>query len=453
MMLSLPRRIAQSFKIIATQGLLLGGLVLGTSSSANAGWEVQWIDSFDGTGVDWRNWNAQTKANYNNEVQCYTSDDYSDERNYEVSDGTLKIIARKKLHSCATLGGQTKSWTSGRLNSKDKQEFLYGRIEARIRFHNLEGGTWPAFWMLENRIAEQPVKGDGDNVGWPNPGAGEIDVWEWFSNEPSTYITNFFNSSGCGSEVRYHYPNGADDVLDWHKYALEWTPETIDFYMNETLVASQNVTGCQQYNEPMFILLNVAMGGNLGGSIDPALQTATMEVDYVAHCQSTDDNTVKYCDESTPKNESLVPQSPLPEAQLTLSQQGKQTHVVDPFGGEVVVTLDVDLSDEQIQEYSLHWQADDIPSPVMQGYTLSFEPESLLDNDYPVKVTLMHATDEDLNINDELIITIQSNQDESDTPDSSEPTTPTTSSSGGSGSIPTIFGLTVLLFLRRKVRN
>ncbi|MCJ2376307.1 glycoside hydrolase family 16 protein [Vibrio sp. ZSDZ34] len=454
MMLRLPRRIIQSFKIIATQGVLLGGLVLVTSSPATAGWEVQWIDSFEGSGVDWRNWNPQTKANYNNEVQCYTSDDYSDERNYDVSDGTLKIIARKKLHSCATLGGQTKSWTSGRLNSKDKQEFLYGRIEARIRFHNLEGGTWPAFWMLENRIAEQPVKGDGDNVGWPNPGAGEIDVWEWFSNEPSTYITNFFNSSGCGSEVRYHYPNGADDVLDWHKYALEWTPESIDFYMNETLVASQNVTGCQQYNEPMFILLNVAMGGNLGGSIDPALQTATMEVDYVAHCLSTDDNTAVYCDESTPKNESLIPPSPLPETQLSLHQNGEETEIVDPFGGEVVVTLQVELSDEQVQEYSIYWQADDIPSPSMQGYTFSFEPESMLNDDYRLKVSLIHDTDEALDINNELIIQVRRNQKEPEADKSDSETTeipPTsTSSSGGSGSIPTLFGLLALLFLRRK---
>lgn len=269
------------------------------TAPAFAGWEVQWIDKFDGDGVNWDNWTAQTKANYNNEVQCYTDDDFSDARNYDVSDGTLKIIARKKTQNCATLGGQQKTWTSGRLNSKDKQEFQYGRIESRIRFHNLEAGSWPAFWLLENRIAQQPNKGDNDFSHWPSAGAGEIDVWEWFSNQPSSYITNFFNTSGCGSEYRYTYPNGAQDVLDWHSYAMEWSVNKIDFFIDEHLVVSQDLRSCTQYQEPMFALLNVAMGGMLGGVIDPNLQQVTMEVDYIAHCKVTSINDEQYCNEST----------------------------------------------------------------------------------------------------------------------------------------------------------
>lgn len=289
--------------LLTSKALVLGGVLM-TPLLAQAGWEVHWIDTFEGDRVNWNNWTAQTQANYNNEVQCYTDDDYSDERNYDVSNGTLKIIARKKTQSCATLGGQMKTWTSGRLNSKDKQEFLYGRLEARIRFHQLEGGTWPAFWMLENRIAEQPIKGDGDNVGWPNKGASEIDVWEWFSNEPDTYITNFFNYAGCGHEYRYSYPNGAQDVQDWHRYAIEWTKDRVDFYIDELLVTTHDLRYCDRYEEPMFALLNVAMGGNLGGSIDPSLEMATMEVDYIAHCQPSNTNHVTFCDEDTPVPES-----------------------------------------------------------------------------------------------------------------------------------------------------
>jgi len=282
-------------------------LVFGLSSllmctSALAGWEINFIDKFDGTGVDWKNWTAQTDANFNNEVQCYTDDDISVNKNFDVSDGTLKIIARKQQVNCAGLNNQSKSWTSGRINSKDKREFLYGRIESRIRFHNLEGGTWPAFWMLENRIAESPRKNDNDTIHWPNPGAGEIDVWEWFANSPSTYITNFFNTGGasCGNEVRYSYPNGASDVLAWHDYAIEWDENNISFYMDDTLVTSHNISACPQYKEPMFVLLNVAMGGNLGGNIDAALNKATMEVDYLAHCTVTNHNNATRCNESTP---------------------------------------------------------------------------------------------------------------------------------------------------------
>jgi len=276
--------------------------VLAVAGPVSAGWQIQWIDRFEGDGVNWNNWTAQTRANFNNEVQCYTDDDSSPVRNYEVSNGTLKIIARRGSIQCPGLNGATRSWSSGRINSKDKREFLYGRVEARIRFHNLEGGTWPAFWMLENRIDEQPIAGDGDNVGWPNPGASEIDVWEWFANDPDSYIINFFNTGGfaCGFERRHEYANGPTDVLDWHVYAMEWTADNINFFMDGEQVASFNMQGCDVYEEPMFVLLNVAMGGNLGGTIDPDLDLATMEVDYVAHCQQSETSDATACNEDTP---------------------------------------------------------------------------------------------------------------------------------------------------------
>jgi beta-glucanase (GH16 family) len=272
-------------KLLVTS-VLFAFIALPTS----AGWEVQWQDQFDGTGVNWDNWTAQIQANFNNEVQCYTDDDSSENKNYDVSDGTLKIVARRQEIECPGLDGQRKSWTSGRLNSKDKSEMLYGRIESRIRFHNLEAGTWPAFWMLENRIAENPIMNDDDFINWPNPGAGEIDVWEWYARNPDSYITNFFNTNGCAGEVRYTYPGGRSDVRNWHNYAIEWDQDEISFYIDDVQVVTQDMSSCPQYEEPMFVLLNVAMGGALGGDIDPNLDMATMEVDYVAHCTSSSES-------------------------------------------------------------------------------------------------------------------------------------------------------------------
>ncbi|MGR5284330.1 glycoside hydrolase family 16 protein [Vibrio maritimus] len=313
-------------------GLMLGALVAGViAPKAHAGWEVHWIDTFEGEGVNWDNWTAQTQANYNNEVQCYTDDDVSESRNYDVSDGTLKIIARKQTNQCMTLGGQTKTWTSGRLNSKDKREFLYGRIEARIRFHDLEGGTWPAFWMLENRIAEQPVKGDNDNVGWPNSGASEIDVWEWFSNQPQSYITNFFNTAGCGAEYRHPYTNGAQDVLDWHRYAIEWDRDSIAFFIDDQEVIRHDVSQCPRYKEPMFVLLNVAMGGMLGGQIDPNLQLATMEVDYIAHCQLAESSDYEHCDETTSRIDPNIEIPELPTAPAIAEENGGSASMLSLF--------------------------------------------------------------------------------------------------------------------------
>lgn len=285
--------------------ILAAGLLV--SGFASAGWEVKWIDPFAGNGVDWDSWTAQTTANYNNEAQCYTDDDFSELRNYEVSDGTLKIISRRMAIDCPGQNGRLRGWTSGRLNSKDKREFLYGRVEARIRFHNLEAGTWPAFWMLEGRINEQPVAGDGDNVGWPNPGASEIDVWEWVGREPDKYIINFFNTGGfaCGREVRHEYAGGAADVLDWNVYAMEWTADQIRFFINEQEIVTFDMRGCDVYEEPMFVLINLAMGGTLGGEIDPGLDQAMLEVDYIAHCQESEDSDATGCNESTPGAENF----------------------------------------------------------------------------------------------------------------------------------------------------
>lgn len=285
---------------IVKRGLFLAVVAMVISSSVNAGWEVEWIDKFDQSSVDWRYWTAQVQANYNNEKQCYTDDQSTGDRNLDVSNGTLKIIARKKQVACTGLNGQQREWTSARLNTKDKREFLYGRLEARIKFDTLDGGVWPAFWALENRIAEHPLKGDNDTVHWPNPGAGEIDIWEWFSNQGNSYITNFFNASGCGGEYRPAYAGGAADVTDFHVYAMEWYAHEIRFLMDETLVRTVDVKDCPQYKEPMFLLINLAVGGNLGGDIDPALTKSTLEIDYIAHCTKTDENVHAYCNESTP---------------------------------------------------------------------------------------------------------------------------------------------------------
>jgi beta-glucanase (GH16 family) len=387
---------------------LMSLLSLLITTPTMAGWEVSYIDTFSGDSVNWQNWTAQIDANFNNEVQCYTDDDSSINKNFDVSDGTLKIIARKQQTNCAGLNNQSRDWTSGRINGKDKREFLYGRIESRIRFHNLEGGTWPAFWMLENRIAESPRKNDDDFVNWPNPGAGEIDVWEWFANSPSTYITNFFNTGGgsCGNEVRFAYPNGANDVLDWHDYAIEWDENNISFYMDDTLVTSHNVSNCPQYKEPMFVLLNVAMGGNLGGAIDPSLSKVTMEVDYLAHCTSTNQNNATRCNESTPavyadddndgieNNLDNCPNTPsgeivdengcvedivnlAPVVSLVMTQANVTVSSIDITGG--LVEISANATDENTDDIlSYIWLiSGNIPSPTIDGGMVSFDPSSM----------------------------------------------------------------------------
>ena len=332
--------------------LSLGAFSLGIiAQPAVAGWQTEWIDTFDGTGVDWNNWTAQTEANYNAEIQCYTADDTSPDRNYDVSGGTLTIIARRQMINCPGLP-EIRDWSSGRLNSKDKREFQYGRLEARIRVLDTKGGSWPAFWMLENRIAEQPIAGDNDFVNWPNPGAGEIDVWEWFSNDPGRYITNFYNNSGgclSGNDVRYSYPSGVLDVQDWHDYAIEWDANQARFYIDDILVRNQNLSICGQYEEPMFVLLNVAIGGTLGGAVDPTMTQARMEVEYVAHCTATAANSATRCNESTPRA----------FTGLTIFETAERADWAawDDGGGTPGIVIDSDMTYAEAMEFSINGSA------------------------------------------------------------------------------------------------
>lgn len=413
-------------------------LLVGMSYPANAGWQVQWMDDFTGTGVNWDKWTAQIQANYNNEIQCYTDDDSSENRNYEVSNGTLKIIARRQNTACVGLGGQQKSWTSGRLNSKDKAEFLYGRVEARIRFLNQEKGTWPAFWMLENRIAEDPKKNDNDFINWPNPGAGEIDVWEWFSNRPDSYITNFFNTSGCGAEVLYNYPGGGGDVSQWHNYAIERSATKIAFYIDDILVTQHDVTNCAQYKEPMFVLLNVAIGGSLGGNVDPSLNQATMEVDYVGYCTATESNDFAYCNESTITDldddadgvlnaSDLCPETPIgasvddigcssvqevnvaPSVSLQLQQNNVSVTEVDDSGGPVSINAQVNDANEQ-DSFVLTWQTAAIVEPQISDVSLVFDPLNLSAGSYTVSVEVRDDGNPSLASNASITFDIIANQ-------------------------------------------
>jgi beta-glucanase (GH16 family) len=377
-----------------------------------AGWETHWIDKFDRTSVNYNIWTAEIQADYTGTEECYTDDETPQTGNLEVSNGTLKITARKGDINCPGLGGKPKTWTSGRLNSKDKAEFLYGRIEARLKFSNLESGLWPAFWALEGRISEPPIKGDDDNVPWPNPGAGEIDIWEWMAQYPSTYFNAFHNIEGdnptnpkCGKTRAPALPGGATDIQQWHTYAMEWTKTSINFYMDENLMSFNDVSECAQYKEPMFALINIQIG-NAGGPIDPKLDNATMEIDYVAHCLATETNNFTGCNESTPAqqdddsdgvrnlddlclstpanavidingcaaNETAI--NVAPEVTLKITQNGVNVKNIATNAGTVVLTATV--SDRNLSDtHTYAWTLNGLTGVTQNANTISFDPGTL----------------------------------------------------------------------------
>ena len=236
-----------------------------------------WSDEFNGNGVvDNNNWYHQTQliagnSWANNEQQHYT--DRID--NSYVSNGTLKIVAKGETYNDQ---GVTKQYTSARLNSKFS--FQYGRVEVRAKLPSI-AGTWPAIWLLGKNINE-----DGaywDNLGYGNstwPYCGEIDIME--PNIPKTEILGTWHwDNGSG----YFYNSGSIEITnqetsqEFHVYSLEWSCNSMKIYLDDVLINQMDTF--TPFDKEFYILFNVAMGGNLGGTIIPNFNQDQMEIDYV----------------------------------------------------------------------------------------------------------------------------------------------------------------------------
>lgn len=238
-------------------------------------YQLVWSDEFDGTALNTANWNIEVNGNGggNQELQYYTSRP----TNLRVENGILIIEAHKENY-------QGKRYTSARINTMNKQTFLYGKIEARIAFPS-GGGTWPAFWMMGQ---------DYSRVGWP--ACGEIDIVEHVGNEPNmnTHALHYPYKSGgnCWSVQKQH----ENIENQYHTYAIEWLQEEeygrdiIRFLYDGQLQAVQSETLENMdneffwpFNKPHFILLNMAIGGSMGGQVNEQIfnQPIQMKVDWV----------------------------------------------------------------------------------------------------------------------------------------------------------------------------
>jgi beta-glucanase (GH16 family) len=219
-----------------------------------------WSDEFDGTSVNTANWNINTgNPGVNNELEYYQPD------NVTVTGGNLVITARQQ-----SVGGQP--YTSGKLDTYGKFSTTYGRIEARIKLPMVQG-TWPAFWMLGNNV--------NTGAGWPT--CGEIDIMEHVNTTNTILGTMHWN--GGNGHVQY----GSSTTTtpgDYHVYAVEWDNASIRWYVDNTLYVTgniaNNINNTGAFHLPFFIILNLAMGGDLPGStIDNGSLPTTMMVDYV----------------------------------------------------------------------------------------------------------------------------------------------------------------------------
>ncbi len=173
-------------------------------------------------------------------------------------------------------------YTSARLITANKIEFAYGRIEARIKVPS-GAGLWPAFWMLGTNI---------DEVGWPQ--SGEIDIMEYVGRVPNEIFgtihgPGYSGGNGFGNP----YDLGEPVANDYHTFAIEWAPDTIRWYVDGILyheAAPEDVApNAWVFNHPFYLILNLAIGGNFGGKVDPELTfPRDMLVDYVRVYQAAD---------------------------------------------------------------------------------------------------------------------------------------------------------------------
>ena len=234
-------------------------------------YQLVWSDEFNGSSLDESNWTPQIGGNGwgNQEAQYYT--DRSE--NLRVENGCLVIEARKEQYE----GNQ---YTSARIYSKGKREFCYGKLEASISLPS-GGGLWPAFWTLGNR------------GGWPN--CGEIDIMEYVGNAPNRILGTLHTvKDKYGSKSSRAYTGLTNIENNFHVYGIEWTQEeksgkdVIRFYVDDVVYSEQveEVIDDDEYwpfNRPNYFIINMAVGGTLGGTINDAIWSSPrlMKVDWV----------------------------------------------------------------------------------------------------------------------------------------------------------------------------
>lgn len=235
--------------------------------------ELVWSDEFEGETISEDNWLFETGGGGwgNQELQ-----NYQENGNAEVSNGTLKITAKRNMDN--TIEG---AFTSARMNSKEK--FKYGRMEIRAKMPEHKGnGIWPALWMLGSNI---------QTVGWP--ACGEIDMMEYVSFKPNKThfsIHSTRNNHADGTEIT----SGAVDLEtieeEFHVFGMLWSRKYIKFYIDDmdTIAFSfrrPTVSNMDSwpFSGDFYFLMNIAVGGTWGGleGVDTSILPATMEIDYV----------------------------------------------------------------------------------------------------------------------------------------------------------------------------
>lgn len=273
--------------------LLAAALLLAASSLPAEDWKLIWSDEFDKPGLpDPAKWGYEVGFIRNNEAQYYTRER---RENARVEDGYLVIEARKEKTKNEAYraegtegrrrgrGSEFAEYTSASLLTKGKAEWTYGRIEVRAKLPSGRG-TWPAIWTLGTNISQ---------VGWPT--CGEIDIMEFVGYEPGVVHANIHTGDynhvkGTGKGNKISVPDASEQ---FHVYVVEWYPDRLDFFLDDkkyfTFRKESDRVGVWPFNQPQYLILNLAIGGAWGGQkgIDDTIFPQRYLIDYVRVYQPT----------------------------------------------------------------------------------------------------------------------------------------------------------------------
>jgi beta-glucanase (GH16 family) len=220
-----------------------------------------WSDEFNTNGApDPSKWGYDLGAGGwgNAELQHYTNRT----ENAVVQGGVLQIKAIKENFSGSP-------YTSARLLSKNKFAVKYGRVEVSAKLP-AGVGTWPAIWMLGNNIS---------TAGWPN--CGEIDIMEHRGSELNKIFGTLHYPGRSGGNADGNTKLIANATTAFHKYSLDWSATSIRIFVDDQLIHAVPNSAAIPFNQEFFFILNIAMGGNFAGAVDPAFTNASMEIDYI----------------------------------------------------------------------------------------------------------------------------------------------------------------------------
>lgn len=218
-------------------------------------YKLVWMDDFEGEEIDPMKWRCETlpAGLINNEKQCYAGDEM-----ISVQDGILEITA--------DLDKENGGYKSGLLNTYGLFYVSEGWIEVKMKLPNGHG-VWPAFWLY-GKLRDYPH-------------CAEIDVVEAVNSWNTIYGTAHWGIEGKNKQFKA-YPENPDD---WHVYSIEWTHDSVTWYVDYESYGVLNINHKDAFqvdlNRELFLILNLAIGGDWPGSVDDSIIPQSLKVDYV----------------------------------------------------------------------------------------------------------------------------------------------------------------------------